>query len=74
MNVDEVVVIAHAKALRMVQDSERRFVDSVTGRGALTTAEALKVLDEERPGVLDSVDEAMKEIRACLLRGGKDTH
>jgi hypothetical protein len=74
MTVDEVVAIAHTKALRIVRDSERQFVDSVTGRGALTTVEALKVLDEERPGVLDSVDEAMKEIRAWLLRGCKDSH
>ena len=49
MTVDEAVASAHAKALSLVQEAERRFVDSVTGRGALTTAEALRVLDEERP-------------------------
>lgn len=73
-SIDETIAKARTAGLRLIEQAERRFVDSVTDRGALTTQQALKVLDEERPAVLDALDEQMKELRSWILRGGKDNH
>lgn len=73
-NIDETIAKARTGALRSIEQAERRFVDSVTERGAMTTKQALKVLDEERPAVLDALDEQMKDLRSWILRGGKDYH
>ncbi|MBR1154514.1 hypothetical protein [Bradyrhizobium sp. JYMT SZCCT0428] len=73
-NVDDVVSRAKDSALRIIKESEQRFVDSVVARGAMTTEQALDILDEQRAAALDGLDEAMKRLRAWLLRGGVDTH
>lgn len=73
-NVDEEVSRARASTLRLMKESERRFVDSVTARGAMTTEQALSILDEQREAVLDEIDAAMIKLRAWILRGGIHTH
>jgi hypothetical protein len=73
-NVDEVMSKARSSSLRLIEQAERRFVDSVTGRGDMTIAQALKVIGEERPAVLDALEEQMKVLRAWILRGGTDNH
>ena len=73
-NIDAVIAACRQKALAMITESERTFVDSVVERGGLTTAQALKVLDDQRPEVLEQLDAKLCEIRAWLLRGGKDHH
>ncbi|MBR1231974.1 hypothetical protein [Bradyrhizobium sp. AUGA SZCCT0182] len=73
-NVDDVVAKARASSLRLIKDSEERFIDSVTGRNVMTTEQAIAIVDEQRELVLDELDEAMKRLRAWLLRGGVDIH
>jgi hypothetical protein len=72
LSVEASVNRARQSMLIHLQNSERRFVESTTSRGALTTVEALQVLDEYRPSVLESIDEEMRELRKWLLRGGAD--
>lgn len=71
-SIDALVEAARQKSLRFIEESERRFVDTVTGRGAMTAAQAVAILNEQREVVLDQLDENMAQLRAWLLRGGTD--
>lgn len=73
-NIDAVMVAYKQKALALITESERKFVDSVVERGALTRKQALKVIDDQRATVLDELDASLRDVRAWLLRGGKDQH
>lgn len=73
-NVDEVVAKARTSSLRLMKESEERFIESVTARDVMTTEEALALVYEQREAVLDEIDDAMIRLRAWLLRGGTDLH
>jgi hypothetical protein len=73
-NIDQVIAKARASSLRFLRESEDRFIESVTSRGAMKFEQALSILDEQRAAVLDELDENMKRLRAWILRGGTDSH
>ncbi len=72
--IDKAVRIYRQKVLATLAEREDIYVSTVVGQGVRTPEEALRVLDEQRPGVLDSVDAAMNEIRLWFQRGGTNCH
>jgi hypothetical protein len=73
-NIDTALAKLRQKALALVSEKERDFVNSVVERAALTTEEALQVVADQRDDVLDAIGNGLAEFRALILRGGKETH
>ena len=73
-NVDEVVAKARATSVRLIKNAEERFIDSVTARDAMTTEQAIAILEGQREAVMDQLDQEMQRLRQWILRGGTDLH
>ena len=73
-NVDDVVAKARVTSVRLMKESEERFIDSVTARGAMTTEQAIALLEGQREAAMDQLDQEMQRLREWILRGGTDLH
>lgn len=65
-SADLQVYRARATAMRAIEAAEERFVRCVTRRGALTPYQAELAIRDQRPAVMEALDDALDELRSTI--------